>query len=180
MDRNDRSFAWTFGDLDTPPQFAHHKGRIKLEHLDTEAREVNGATTWWEDGTTSYVLHTRTGQVHGWTIADEADTVIQAVDSLRIGDEISTDRLWHALQDVRRLRTRLEALEAELILYAQEQGPEGKKRMPFREVGEALGLHHTTVAERHARILGGEAPAWRNWLVQNTPRADLHGPGSEG
>ncbi|MFE5809439.1 hypothetical protein [Streptomyces sp. NPDC056491] len=176
MDRDDRSFAWTFGDLDTPPQYAHHKGRMKLEHRDTEAREVNGATTWWEDGTTSYVLHFRTGQVHGWTLADETDTAIQALDSLRLGEEISGDRLWSALRDIRRLRTRLEALEGELVLYAREDGPQGTPRMPLREIGEVTQTHHTTVAERVQRMKGGEFPAWRHWLVQGTDRDETYGP----
>ncbi|MFH0246551.1 hypothetical protein ACGRHY_29945 [Streptomyces sp. HK10] len=158
------------------PQYAAHNGRISLRHADTEAKlPPNGATTWWADGTTSYVLNFRSGHVHGWTIADEADTVIQAVDSLRAGEEISGDRLWHALQDVRRLRTRLEAVEAELILYARENGTDGRPRMPLREIGENLGLHHTTVAERHGRLAAGEHAPWRHWLVQGTARADMYG-----
>lgn len=156
------------------PQYAAHAGRITLTHADTEPDTriggQDGATTWWADGTTSYVLHFRSGQVHGWTIADETDTVIQALDSLREGEEISTDRLSNSLRDLRRLRTRLEAIEGELILYAREHGPKRGPRLTYREVGEELGLNHTSVRERHRRMLDGQVPAWRHWLVQGTDR----------
>lgn len=161
------------------PQHAAHGGRITLTHADTtpdgRIGGRSGATTWWRDGTTSYVLHFRSGQTHGWTMADEADTAIQALDSLRTGEDMSGERLWAALRDVRRLRTRLEALEAEAMLYAREIGPGGKPRMSLRETGEAVGLHHTTVAERVERMRAGEHAAWRHWLVQGTARADLYG-----
>ncbi|WP_371634496.1 hypothetical protein OG693_39855 [Streptomyces sp. NBC_01259] len=160
------------------PQYAAQAGRLQLTRADGvgHAMPPSGPTTWWADGTTSYVLHFRGGQAHGWTIADEADTVIRAVDSLRAGEEISGDRLEHALQDVRRLRTRLAALESELILYAREKGENGRAHMNLREVAEGLGIHHTTVAERQARMEAGEHAAWRNWLVQDTPRADMYQP----
>ncbi|MFZ4249700.1 hypothetical protein ACOZDF_31115 [Streptomyces griseoincarnatus] len=159
------------------PQYAAHKGRITLTHADTEPHPQmppNGATTWWADGTTSYVLHFRSGHTHGWTMADEADTAIQAVDSLRAGEDMSGDRLWSALRDVRRLRTRLEALEAELILYAREEAPEGRARMNLREIGEVTNTHHSTVAERVERMAGGNHAAWRHWLVQGTAREAMH------
>ncbi|MEU4352804.1 hypothetical protein [Streptomyces sp. NPDC023838] len=161
------------------PQYAHHTGRITLTHTDTEPETRlggrNGATTWWADGTTSYLLHFRSGQVHGWTLADETDTAIQALDSLRAGEEMDGDRLWAALRDVRRLRTRLEALEAELVLYAREEGPQGGARMPLREIGEVTQTHHTTVAERVDRMRAGQHAPWRNWLVQHTDRETLYG-----
>lgn len=155
------------------PQYAAHAGRITLTHADTQPHPQmppNGATTWWADGTTSYLLHFRSGHTHGWTLADETDTVIQAVDSLRLGEEISPDRLSNALRDLRRLRTRLEAVEGELILYAREKGAEGGPRLTFREIGEELGLNHTTVMERHGRMMDGRTPEWRHWLVQHTDR----------
>lgn len=161
------------------PQYAHHVGRITLTHADTEPETRlggrNGATTWWADGTTSYVLHFRSGHVHGWTMADETDTAIQALDSLRAGEEMNGERLWAALRDVRRLRNRLEALEAELILYAREDGPEGRPRMPLREIGEVTSTHHTTVAERVERMRAGAHPEFRHWAVQNTDRTALYG-----
>lgn len=161
------------------PQHAAHSGRIGLTHADTvpdvRLGGQNGATTWWQDGTTSYVLHFRSGHVHGWTMADETDTAIQAVDSLRAGEEMNGDRLWAALRDVRRLRTRLEALESELVLYAREEGPEGRPRMPLREIGEVTQTHHTTVAERVDRMRAGQHAPWRNWLVQHTDREALYG-----
>lgn len=160
------------------PQHAAHGGRITLTHADTAPDDRiggrSGATTWWLDGTTSYVLHFRSGQVHGWTMADETDTAIQALDSLRAGENMSPDRLWAALRDVRRLRSRLEALENELTLYARENGLQGRPRMALREIGTAAGLHHTTVAERVARAHAGEHAPWRPWLVQGTNRADLY------
>jgi hypothetical protein len=160
------------------PEHAAHGGRITLTHADTAPDDRiggrSGATTWWQDGTTSYVLHFRSGQVHGWTVADETDTAIQALDSLRTGENMSADRLWAALRDVRRLRSRLEALEAELTLYAREKGPQGRPRMALREIGEAAGLHHSTVAERVERAHVGEHAPWRHWLVQGTDRAALY------
>ncbi|MFE0389538.1 hypothetical protein ACFW1F_36575 [Streptomyces bungoensis] len=156
------------------PQYAAHAGRITLTHADTEPNVFlggqSGATTWWQDGTTSYVLHFRSGRNHGGAMADEADTAIQAVDSLRHGEEMNADRLANALRDVRRLRNRLEALEAELITYARETAPEGRPRMSLREIGEATDTHHTTVAERIERARTGHPHPWRNWLVQNSPR----------
>lgn len=165
-------------DWDTRGQAAH-LGRITLTHQDTEVdtritTNQHGATTWWADGTTSYVLHFRSGHTHGWTIADEADTVIQAVDSLRNGEHFGADRLHNVLRDVRRLRTRLEALEAELILYSRETDPQGKAKLSLRDIAEELGLHHSTVAERLQRMLSGDMPAWRHWLVQGTDRENLH------
>lgn len=160
-------------------QHAAHAGRITLTHADTTPDDRiggrRGATTWWADGTTSYVLHFRSGQVHGWTIADEADTAVQALDSLRAGEDMSGERLWASLRDVRRLRNRLEALEAELILRAREGGQEGRPRMSLREIGEATELHHTTVAERVERMRAGEHAAWRHWLTQGTPLEALYG-----
>ncbi|MBK3583013.1 hypothetical protein JHN49_04535 [Streptomyces sp. MBT57] len=158
------------------PQYAAQAGRLQLTRTDgtDAAMPASGPTSWWADGTTSYVLHFRSGHVHGWTIADETDTVIQAVDSLRAGEEISGDRLRHALRDVRRLRTRLAALESELILYAREDGSTSYPRLSLRDVAEEVGVHHTTVAERHTRMVTGEHAAWRPWLVQDTPRADMY------
>ena len=172
------------GTTSAVPQHAAHAGRITLSHADTEPNQAiggqDGATTWWQDGTTSYVVHFRSGQVHGWTMADETDTAIQAVDSLREGEEMNGDRLWAALRDVRRLRTRLEALEAELILYAREDGPQGRPRMSLQEIGEATQTHHTTVSERVQRSRRGEGTAeWRHWLVQGTPRLALYGGAEE-
>jgi hypothetical protein len=167
------------GSESSVPQYAHHVGRITLTHEDTTPDErlggQNGATTWWKDGTISYVLHFRSGQPWGWAMADEADTAIQALDSLREGEFMSGDRLWAALRDVRRLRSRLEALESELILYAREDASEGRARMSLREIGEVTQTHHTTVAERIDRMRAGTHPEFRGWLTQNTPREAMYG-----
>lgn len=160
----------------TRPQVAAHLGKITLTHTDTEPDTRiggrKGATTWWQDGTTSYVLHFRSGQTHGWTLADETDTVIQTVDSLRLGEHMTPDRVRHSLRDLRRLRGRLEAIEAELILYAREKDADGK-RLTFREIAEELDVTHTSVMERHGRMLDGKVSDWRHWLVQDTYRQPL-------
>lgn len=172
------------GSENAAPHLAAHFGRITLTHADTAPDEriggQNGATTWWQDGTTSYVVHFRSGQVHGWTMADETDTAVQALESLREGEDMSGERLWAALRDIRRLRTRLEALESELVLYAREDGPDGRPRMSLREIGEATQTHHSTVDERVRRARKGEGTAeWRHWLVQGTPRLALYGGAPE-
>lgn len=166
------------------PHFAAHAGRITLTHADTAPDDriggQNGATTWWQDGTTSYVVHFRSGQVHGWTMADECDTAVQAVDSLRLCEDMGGERLWAALRDVRRLRTRLEALESELVLYARETGTDGRPKMSLREIGEATQTHHSTVDERVRRARSGEGTAeWRHWLVQGTYREAMYGGAEE-
>lgn len=165
------------------PHFAAHAGRITLTHADTAPDDrvggQNGATTWWQDGTTSYVVHFRTGHVHGWTMADETDTAIQAVDSLRLCEDMSGERLWAALRDVRRLRTRLEALEAELVLYARESGIDGRPKMSLREIAEVVGTSHPAVLERVERMRAGAHAPWRHWLVQGTYREALYGGAEE-
>lgn len=161
---------------------AAHAGRITLTHADTAPDERlgghNGATTWWADGTTSYVVHFRSGHVHGWTMADECDTAVQAVDSLRAGENMSGERLWAALRDVRRLRNRLEALEGELILYAREGASENRARLSLREIGEVTGTSHPAVIQRLDRMHKGSHADFRQWLVQGTDRETLHGGGS--
>jgi hypothetical protein len=162
------------------PQDAAHKGRIRLENLDStpaaHSPAQEGATAFWADGTTSYVLHFRSGRTHGGALADETDTVIRAVDCLREGEDMTPGALRNALRDLRRLRTRLEAVEAELILYAREPGETGRPRLTFRDIGDELELSHSSVMERHARMVDdGYAPPWRNWLVQDTDRAATGG-----
>ncbi|WP_326581698.1 AsnC family protein (plasmid) [Actinacidiphila glaucinigra] len=156
---------------------AHHLGRIRLEHLDSthagHSPVQKGATAHWADGTTSYVLHTRSGDAHGWAVADETDTAIRAMDALRAGEDITPGTLRNALRDVRRLRGRLEALEAELILYAREADADGEPRLPFRAIGEEVGTTHPAVMERHRRLSAGEVPYYRNWLIQGTVRVRL-------
>lgn len=167
------------GSESSVPQYAAHADRITLTHADTEPNEAiggrSGATTWWADGTTSYVVHFRSGHTHGWTMADETDTAVQAVDSLRLGEDMSGERLWAALRDVRRLRTRLEAVEAELILYAREKGTDGQAKLSFREIGETVQTSHPAVVERHGRLTSGNHAEWRHWLVQGTYRESLYG-----
>jgi hypothetical protein len=158
------------------PQHAAHTGRITLTHADTERMgRQDGATTWWQDGTASYVVHFRSGHTFGWQMADETDTAIQAVESLRMAEDMSGERLWAALRDIRRLRNRLEAVEAELILYAREKGVDGRPKMSLREIGEATQTHHTTVDERVDRMRAGNHAPWRKWLVEGTYRESQYG-----
>lgn len=166
---------------------AHHMGAIELVRtdgveLDERLGGQNGAHAFWDDGTTSYVLHTRSGHVHGWTIADEADTVIQIVDAMRAGEDVTPEQMSHALRDIRRLRTRLEAIENEAILYAREYsahtkrekvpggGSRQKPRLNVTEIADELGLDHSTVVERHQKMTAGRHAQWRYWLVQGTER----------
>lgn len=136
----------------------------------TAPREVAGPIAWWPDGVTTYVLRFKGSQAIEHTVADEADTVIGAIEELRAGGEMPADVLRTSLRDVRRLQTRLAAVADELLLYAREDGPDGKPRLSFRAIGDETGQHFTTVAERHGRVAAGEFAVWRHWLVQHTYR----------
>ncbi|MFF9089881.1 hypothetical protein ACF1BE_26360 [Streptomyces sp. NPDC014991] len=46
--------------------------------------------------------------------------------------------------------------------------------MSWRDLGEGLGQHHTTVKERHDRTARGGTHSLRRWLTENTPRADRY------
>ncbi|MFE9406806.1 hypothetical protein ACFYNY_34425 [Streptomyces sp. NPDC006530] len=138
-----------------------------------EPNELAGPTVYWPDGTTSYVLHFQQGHI-SWTVADETDTALRALEALRAGEEITPDALRAYLRDVRRLETRMTALKEELLLFAREPGPNGRARLPFRDIGVELRQHHTTVGERHQRILDGDTAQWRSWLTQDTERAALY------
>lgn len=165
---------------------AHHMGEIELSRRDgvdfaDHSPQQHGAHAFWDDGTTSYILHTRTGHVHGWTLADEADTVIQFVDAMRLDEDLTPDQMSHTLTDIRRLRMRLEAIENEAILYSREYsahtererepgGSRQKPRLTVTEVANELGLDHSTIVERHQRLTSGRHASWRPWLVQGTRR----------
>nr|WP_233109120.1 hypothetical protein [Streptomyces sp. 14R-10] len=144
-----------------------------------EPRELDGPTAFWPDGTTSYVLHFKGGQATSWTVADETDTALRALEDLRRGGEIAPGLLRKYLFDVRQLETRITALKEELLLLAREPGPIGRARLSFRDIGAELGQHHSTVAERHQRILDGDTARWRGWLTQNTERAAMYSNGGE-
>lgn len=164
----------------------HHNGEIELVRTDgvdfaDHSPQQSGAVAHWADGSTSYLLHTRTGHVHGYTLADELDTVIQFVDRLRLDEDIEPDSMAKALEDIRRLRTRLDAIESEAILVARENvnGAEGrvrsrKPRLTFEAIAGELGLDHSTVVERHRKMTEGKHAGWRHWLVQGTDRASMY------
>ncbi|MFD3890431.1 AsnC family protein [Streptomyces microflavus] len=144
-----------------------------------EPRELAGPTVFWPDGTTSYVLHFRGQSATSWTVANETGTALRALEALRGGEEITPAALKGYLCNVRRLETRMTALKEELLLFAREPGPNGRARLPFRDIGEELGQHHSTVAERHQRILDGDTAQWRGWLTQYTERAAMYSNGGE-
>lgn len=169
------------------PSYTGTQWRIAQVELDAGTRapgktvmeptELAGPTVFWPDGTRSYVLHFKAGA--SWTVADEADTALRALEALRGGEEMAPDTLRSYLRDVRRLETRMTALKEELLLFAREPGSNGRARLPFRDIGEELRQHHSTVAERHQRILDGDTAQWRAWLTQNTERAALYANGGE-
>lgn len=164
----------------------HHNGEIRLVRTDGIELEEDlggqvGAAAYWQDGSTSYLLHTRTGHTHGFSLADEMDTVIQFVDRIRLDEDIEPGSMAKALEDIRRLRNRLEAIESEAILVARENvnGAEGhvrsrKPRMTFEAISTELGLDHSTVVERHRKLIDGKHASWRRWLVQGTFRASMY------
>lgn len=133
-------------------------------------REASGPMAWWNDGVTTYVLRFKGSHAIEHTVADEADTVLGAIEELRNGGEMEPEFLRTALRDVRRLQTRLSAVADELLLYAREDAPNGRPRLSFRAIAEETQQHFTTVAERYGRVAGGEFATWRHWLVQHTPR----------
>lgn len=160
---------------------AHHEGFIRLVREDgvdfaDHSPQQKGAVAHWEDGTTSYLLHTRSGPVHGYALADDADSVIQFVDALRAGEDLTPDQVSEALVSIRRSRLRLEAIENEAILCAREKtkrsGATGRdrSRLSFEDIADAVGLDHSTVVERYGRMRKGLHAFWRTWLVQGTPR----------
>ncbi|MFD7645755.1 hypothetical protein ACFV4P_34505 [Kitasatospora sp. NPDC059795] len=131
----------------------HHSGEIRLDRGAMRPRETDGST---------------------WPIADETDTVLQAVDTLRSGQEMSDQFLRAALRDTHRLINRLTAVQEELLLYAREAASTGKPRLTWREIGDEVGLHFTTTRERHKRVAATDSSPWRTWLVQNTGREDMY------
>lgn len=86
-----------------------------------------------------------------------------------------------ALEDIRRLRLRLDAVEGEAILVARESIEDNagriKRRLPrltFEAIAGELGLDHSTVVERYKRMSRGIHAAWRHWLVQRTDRDAMY------
>ncbi|MET8822541.1 hypothetical protein [Streptomyces rochei] len=141
-----------------------------------EPTRVAGPTVYWPDGTTSYVLSFTRGH-ESWTVADEAETAVSALEAIRGDEEIERSLLQAYLRGVRQLEMRMTALKEELLLYAREAGENGRSRLTFRELGDELRQHHSTVAERHQRILDGDTAAWRHWVTQGTGRATLYSNG---
>ncbi|WP_405935307.1 hypothetical protein OG495_37105 (plasmid) [Streptomyces longwoodensis] len=136
-----------------------------------EPREVFGRTAYWPDGVRTYTLAYH-GSKQG-QIADEADTAILAMDAIQSGEPLEQKLIRDGLRDIRRLKQRLAAIEEELMLAAREG--DHRDRMSFRDLGEAIGQHHTTVKERYDRLaVEGRTHPLRRWLTERTPRADLY------
>ncbi|WP_329020889.1 hypothetical protein [Streptomyces sp. NBC_01601] len=148
------------------------------ESVVMEPNSVAGPTAYWPDGSTSYLLHFNGGH-SSWTIADETETAVAALEALHSGEDIGKELLQAYTRGVRQLEMRLTALKEELLLFAREPGPDGKARLTFRELGDELRQHHSTVAERHQRIVDGDPAPWRHWVTQNTERATLYTNGGE-
>jgi hypothetical protein len=135
-----------------------------------EPVESDGRSVYWPDGVSTYTI-----AHHGkkqWQIPDEADTAVVAMDAIQSGG-VSPRLMWEGLRDIRRLKDRLAAIEQELLLMAREP-VDGRPTMSWRELGESMELHPTKVEELHDRVAAGDFHLYRNWLVENTPRADRY------
>jgi len=96
------------------------------------------------------------------------------MDAIQSGDRtLGEEFIYAKLRDIRRLKQRLTAIEEELLLMVRKPDDAGGT-VSWRDLGEGLGRHHTTVKERHNRIAAGDAHSSRHWLTENTPRADLY------
>ncbi|GAA2815595.1 hypothetical protein GCM10010441_45290 [Kitasatospora paracochleata] len=151
----------------------NHSGQFTVERAGMLHHSIDGPTSWWPDGTTSYLLHFA-GPRSSWQVADETDTVLTAVDTLNSGEEMSKQALQNALRDTRRLLSHINAIEEELLLYSREAGPNGKVRLSWREIGDEMGLHFTSARDRHTRVASGKGSSQRNWLVQRTRREHMY------
>ncbi|MFF0794183.1 hypothetical protein [Streptomyces spiralis] len=139
---------------------------------DMDPEEAYGRVAHWPDGIITYTLAFRGGKQE--QIADEADSAILAMDAIQTGEQdLSEEFIYSKLRDIRRLKQRLTAIEEELLLMAREPDSAGCV-VSWRDLGEGLGQHHTTVKERHDRIARGGTHSFRRWLTENTPRADRY------
>lgn len=132
----------------------------------------------WDDGRQTYTLQWGAGAfgiVHGFQTADRADTLIMAIEAIRHDRDKLSDPsfLALALREGRRLRHMIAAIEDELIKAArQPRESDGEAVLSWREIGEELQTHHTTVRERFNRLAAGETAQWHRWLVQDSPADD--------
>jgi hypothetical protein len=142
----------------------------KVTRAGVASQGQEGATQWWADGTTSYVIGFATDQ-WTWHVADWADTAVTAIANIRTGNvpEDGTE-LAGIMRDVSRLQGVLGALADELLLIAREPGPDGQPLMSWREIANEVDLHFTTARERHCRVAAGASDPWRGQLVAGTER----------
>lgn len=155
---------------------------ITVTRADRTAESTHGVMTRWDDDTTTYCLSWgESAYMHGWAITSEAEGAIRALEALRTGAERLSDPLFvnSALRDVNALARQLDSLRDALILAGRATSHDGRSVLSWRELGDALGVDHTTVTARHARLAAGERPGTWSWLTigavpipGETPRAD--------
>ena len=132
----------------------------------------------WDDGRQTYTLQWGAGAynvVHGFQTADRADTLIMAIEAIRHDRAKLSDPsfLRMALREGRRLRKMIEAIEDQLISAARQPSEStGEALLSWREIGDELDVHFTTVKERAGRLERGERAQWHRWLVQDSPADD--------
>ncbi len=137
-------------------------------------RSVQGPYTFWDDERQTYVLAWGAGafpHAVGFALADWADSLLKAVEAIRADPAKLADAgfVRRSLHDGRQLRQAIEAVEDELLRAARAAtGEGGEALLSWRQIGGELGVHHTTVMERHTRLLAGESAARRGWLMQGT------------
>jgi len=88
---------------------------------------VTGTYAGWDDDRATYTLQwgpAAGGLFYGWSMADEADTAIEALEAIRADDERLTDPafLGVAIEHTHQLRERLDAIEEELARYVGTLG----------------------------------------------------------
>lgn len=146
---------------------------------------TSGCATSWDDGMTTYTLQwgpAAAGVAFGWMMADELDTALMALEAIRAGD-VGRLRdkhfLMQTMSHVRKLRLRLEAIEEELLRQARDEDPTGSATLSWRDAGDELRQHHTSVRERWQRSMTGQHAEYRHWLVQGLNETDT-APAAEG
>jgi hypothetical protein len=133
---------------------------------------VTGTYAGWDDDRATYTLQwgpAAGGLFYGWSMADEADTAIEALEAIRADDERLTDPafLGVAIEHTHQLRERLDAIEEELLRRARAAGENGGPALSWRELGSRTGQHHTTISGRLKRSDAGQHAARRDWLLQD-------------
>lgn len=127
-------------------------------------------TTYWEDDVTTYVVSFSTDR-GTWRFVREADIVVAAIEALRSGRTIDRVAFGLWLDTALKLSHRVTAVVDELLVYAREE--EGDRPWSWRDIAGNVELHHTTLHERYGAALRRAGSPWRQWLLQDGPRAEL-------